>query len=64
MQEKRNVVISAWIPRSLSEVIRSKAFLERRTKSDVLRALLLQEFGREPVTSDLNALSPNGPREE
>ena len=54
MQEKRNVVISAWIPQPLAEMIRVKAFLQRRSKSDLLRALLMREFTEEATSHAFN----------
>lgn len=50
MEEKGNVVISAWIPQPLAEVIRLKTFLQRRSKSDLVRALLLREFSDEAAS--------------
>lgn len=55
MNRQRKVVISAWVPESIAEAIRTKAFLERRSKSDLVRALLLREFSQEATSGDFDA---------
>jgi len=64
MQEKRNVVISAWIPQPLAEAIRIKAFLQRRSRSDLVRALLLRELGEETTSHGSEVEPPARGRHE
>jgi len=64
MEEEQNVVISAWIPQPLAEVIRLKAFLQRRSKSDLLRALLLREFNEEATSHQSEVEHPAGEAHE
>lgn len=64
MEERRNVVISTWIPQPLAEAIRIKAFLERRSKSDLLRALLWREFGEEAKSHGFDIEPPGGERQQ
>jgi|GEM_PF-6852341 len=64
MQERQHVVISAWIPQSLAEAIRLKAFLQRRSKSDLVRTLLVREFSDETTSHEFDVAPPTKDRHQ
>lgn len=45
MERKRCVVVSAWLPEQLVELLQSIADRERRSRSSVLRNILVDHFG-------------------
>lgn len=54
MNQKRCVVVSAWLPREVAELIQSIADMERRSRSNVVRNLLLDTFGAQVMNGKLN----------
>lgn len=45
MKEERSLVISTWVPHRVAEMIQSIADRERRSRSSVLRNILVDHFG-------------------
>lgn len=52
MKEKRSLVVSTWVPHRVAELIQSIADAERRSRSNVVRNLLLDTFGAQVMNEE------------
>lgn|GEM_PF-6451681 len=54
MQDKPNIVISTWVPGQIADLIQSIATKERRSRSSVVRNLLLDKFAGQIKSRGVN----------
>lgn len=54
MQDRPNVVISTWVPRQIAHIIQAIADEERRSRSSVVRNVLLDTLAAQVISERLS----------